>query len=143
MKDILYIIDAHNLIFSNRDILKLHKKSEEVCREKLTNEISLFSSRSEYSFVVVFDGVSKRRFSSEQGGVLIFFSASSEDADSLIAELVRKHSKKFEISVVSDDISVRESSLSFGAFPVSTKMFLSLLYKNVEDFKNIWKHYLL
>ena len=105
-----YVIDACNLIFSDRKLEEtLENRGFQAARELLTGMLARFASSENLDEVVaVFDGSEKgahrpRRHREAEGRVILIYADPRTDADRFIIEYVEEAKSPGEITVVSSD----------------------------------------
>ncbi len=122
MKARYYLIDGHSVIFAWPSLRTLHARRNALARNELVTILTRFGDASGVRIVVVFDGQGERPDADVTApeGVQIFYSASGQTADQVIERLVAKYGSIHDLTVVSDDNLVRQTSATFGACSIST-----------------------
>ncbi len=133
------IIDGYNLIYKIHPLLKASYKSIDFARDKLLNMVEAFCDYYDTEGIIVYDGNRKRR-AIEEGNPMVIFSASGEDADTVIEGLVYKLHNKSQARVVTDDRVVTSMVIGMGAFTMGALLFetearhaIESIRKNIND----------
>ena len=130
----IIVIDGYNLIQRTGRFKAELEKSLEAARCALIGAIKSYR-RVRKTFdraIVVFDSKQKMDYpdsqSHDEGAVCVMFSQPGEQADDVIASIIRKNSKALRITVVSDDNYVINKSRSYSSDVMSCRDFMDLLY---------------
>ncbi len=120
------IVDGYNLIFQcGLQGKSTAPSSLERARKKLVRELASFSVRRvPKSCTVVFDAkttpVKELENDFEIAGVRVLFATDFDEADTLIEQLIRKHSTPKQLTIVSSDHRLHKSAIARRAKPIDS-----------------------
>ena len=136
------LVDAHSVIFSWPELSKLHRRRMLLAREELVKILTEYQDTTGVRVVAVFDGQGgKTAEASEPGGIQIFYSGQGQTADNVIERLTATYGKKFELTVVTNDLAEQDTAASFGAVSVSTDRLREMLEEARADFQRTLKRH--
>lgn len=127
------IVDGYNLIFQCG--LEGRSKSAitiERARDRLIAEISdSLSEESRSAITIVFDAKKLPRHETElisrKSGMTVMYAVEYDDADSMIEELIRKHSVPKKLTIVSSDHRLHKAALRRKATPIDSDIWFDQL----------------
>ena len=128
------VIDGYNLIFQcglqgrRRDSLALEK-----ARQRAVQTISKWLGDDRQHAAIVFDAahlpIKEDHNVSLRDGMTIIYAVEYEDADSMIEEIIRKHSNPKQLLVVSSDHRLHKAALRRKSKPIDSDVW----YDNLEQ----------
>jgi predicted RNA-binding protein with PIN domain len=122
------IVDGHSMIFQWPELRTLHQRRSGAAREELIRLLTQYQDSSGVHVVAVFDGRgAKPSEDSTPGGIQVFYSRSGQTADEIVERLCARYAREHDITVATDDLLERQTSLTFGASTISSRMLKELL----------------
>lgn len=112
------LVDAHNVIFARPDLAVLHRRNPAAARERLVRILERHQDTSYARVVVVFDGGTAPKASSElsgAAGVQVIYPRSGQSADAIIEQLVVKYASVHRLTVATGDSLIRTAAVASGA----------------------------
>ena len=112
------LVDAHNVIFAHPDLAPLHRQNPPAARERLIQILERHQDAGHARVVVVFDGGSGPKATSElsgAAGVQVIYPRSGQTADAIIERLVVKYSDTHRLTVATGDNLIRTAAIAAGA----------------------------
>lgn len=131
------IVDGYNLIFGmGWQGKSQHSLALERARERLVRELAdLIPVDSRGDITIVFDAkrspIKETRADSQVNGFRVIFAANYDEADTLIEELIAKHSAPKTLTVVSDDNRLQTAARRRKAIPMACESWLERLNHSV------------
>ena len=114
----LYLIDAYNVIGSDRDFKALANEDLALARMRLLDLVANYSAYKQFKAIVVFDAykvkgkaVSKHQYDN----IEVVYTKENETADAFIEGHLNEYAKKYRVSVVTSDYLEQIVTFSKGA----------------------------
>ncbi len=129
-----YIIDAYNLIYKNRGLKKLIRKSFDIAGQALIVKLAgLMRRHPSYNFSVIFDGTVEV-VNPYESKIKIINSGEELTADDLIKRFVRAETNPHNTIVVSSDVELQKYGRLYGLGFVSSAEFSKMIEDAPEEF---------
>ncbi len=112
------LIDAHNVIFAHPALATLHRRHPAAAREELIRRLERHQDAADTRVVVVFDGGTNPRPTSEisePAGVQVIYPQTGQSADAIIERLVVKYAAVHRLTVATNDNLIRTAAVAAGA----------------------------
>jgi len=136
------IVDAHSVIFAWPELGALHQRRMILAREALVKTLTEYQDASGIRVVAVFDGQGdKASETSEPGGIQVFYSGQGETADDVIERLAAAYGRKYELTVVTNDLAEQDTVTGFGAVGISTDRLREMLEEAHGDLQRELKRH--
>jgi predicted RNA-binding protein with PIN domain len=120
------ILDGHNLLHKQPQLLTLLSQSQEKARTALIRLIEPYSDRVASKTTVVFDGQNRGSdIALSTGKIEVLYAPAKLTADGLIEQLVLKADNPHKICIVTSDRLEQQTVLSAGASVQSAEYFLA------------------
>jgi predicted RNA-binding protein with PIN domain len=136
------LVDGHSAIFAWPELRKLHSRRTALARDELVKRLTEYQDASGVRAIVVFDGKGEQNTEqTEPGGIQVFYSAADRSADSVIERLVAKYGHEHDLTVVTNDLLEKQTTISFGAHAISVEALRALLGDAAADLaRRLKKH---
>jgi len=132
-----YLVDGYNFIFNDPDLaLLIRDKGAAAARDGLVALVAAFNARGRKKATLVFDGApSASIYPRVQriSGVEVIFSTHPEDADAALVELVQASRHRREITVVTDDNTIKRGARELKAAVMGCDEFAKTLEKKFRE----------
>ena len=118
------LVDAHNVIFAHPDLATRHRRSPAAAREELVRLLERHQDASGMRVVVVFDGGSGAKASSDlsgAAGVQVIYPQAGQSADAIIERLVVKYGGTYRLTVATNDNLIRTAAVAAGASTIGSE----------------------
>lgn len=118
------LVDAHNVIFAHPDLAARHRRSPAAAREELVRLLERHQDASGMRVVVVFDGGSGAKASSDlsgAAGVQVIYPQAGQSADAIIERLVVKYGGTYRLTVATNDNLIRTAAVAAGASTIGSE----------------------
>ncbi len=118
------LVDAHNVIFAHPDLATRHRRSPAAAREELVRLLERHQDASGMRVVVVFDGGSGAKASSDlsgAAGVQVIYPRAGQSADAIIERLVVKYAETHRLTVATNDNLIRTAAVAAGASTIGSE----------------------
>jgi len=118
------LVDAHNIIFARPDLAERHRRSPAAAREELVRMLEWHQDASGVRVVVVFDGGSGPKASSDlsgAAGVQVIYPQAGQTADAIIERLVVKYAETHRLTVATNDNLIRTAAAAAGASTIGSE----------------------
>jgi predicted RNA-binding protein with PIN domain len=118
------LIDAHNVIFARPDLAALHRRQPAAAREQLIRLLERHQDAAGVRVVVVFDGGTQARGTSEPSGpagIQVFYPRAGQSADAIIERLVLKYAATHRLTVATNDSLIRTAAVAAGASTIGAE----------------------
>ena len=118
------LVDAHNVIFAHPDLAARHRRSPAAAREELVRLLERHQDASGMRVVVVLDGGSGAKASSDlsgAAGVQVIYPQAGQSADAIIERLVVKYGGTYRLTVATNDNLIRTAAVAAGASTIGSE----------------------
>ena len=118
------LVDAHNAIFARPELSSLHRRNPAVAREELVKLLERHQDAAGLRVVVVFDGGTSARATSEVSGgagVQVMYPQAGQTADAIIERLVLKYAGTHRLTVATNDNLIRTAAMAAGASTIDVE----------------------
>ena len=118
------LVDAHNVIFARPDLAACHRRSPATAREELVRVLERHQDATGTRVVVVFDGGSGVKASSDlsgAAGVQVIYPQAGQSADAIIERLVLKYAGTHGLTVATNDNLIRTAAVAAGASTIGVE----------------------
>lgn len=123
---IRYLIDGHNAIHQIKRYLDLLDRDYVLCQKTFYKDLVIYADTRNVKIVLIFDGNPPWNPPNGNNKVMVKFSGSDRDADSLIKNLAGKWTGRQTVVVTADRSIIREV-IAMGCQSLSPKKFDSLI----------------
>ena len=130
------LVDAHNIIFARPDLAALHRRNPAAARERLVRVLERHQDASHSRVVVVFDGGTAPKASSElsgAAGVQVIYPRSGQTADAIIEQLVVKYAGVHRLTVATGDSLIRTAAVAAGASTIDAEALFDDIARAEKD----------
>ena len=118
------LVDANNVIFARPDLAACHRRSPATAREELVRVLERHQDATGTRVVVVFDGGSGAKASSDlsgAAGVQVIYPQAGQSADAIIERLVLKYAGTHGLTVATNDNLIRTAAVAAGASTIGVE----------------------
>lgn len=123
---IRYLIDGHNAIHQIKRYLDLLDRDYVLCQKTFYKDLVIYADTRNVKIVLIFDGNQPWNPPNGNNKVMVKFSGSDRDADSLIKNLAGKWTGRQTVVVTADRSIIREV-IAMGCQSLSPKKFDGLI----------------
>ncbi len=136
------LVDAHNVIFAHAELAPLHRRNPAAARERLVQMLQRHQDAADTRVVVVFDGGSQSRGTTETSGpagVQIFYPQAGQSADAIIERLALKYAGQHRLTVATNDNMIRTAAVAAGASTMDAESLFEEMERAERDLGEVLK----